>query len=401
MFDAISVSKYNTYIKQIFDAEELLHNIKIIGEVFGVSFSRQVLYFSLKDENATLSCVCFYPEFSDKIKEGDLVTVTGSPNYYVKGGKLNFNVVNIEHAGQGALYQQFVEMKDKLEKEGLFDQAHKIPLPKDIKRIGVITSKEGAVIHDIINVATRRNPNIDIVLFPSKVQGVGAEDEIARAIEKFDNYENIDVIVVARGGGSLEDLWAYNTEKVARAIYNCQKPIVSSVGHETDFTIADFVADLRAPTPSAAAELLTFNVFDKRNELLGMISKFELFVSSYYKNNLDKIGLLYSNIENNFSNILTQNKFNLEKDVMSFKKAIENNLNDEYYKLGLIENSIKKLSPMEILKRGYAKIEQDGKSIDKTSDVMLSSDLEINLFDGKIIASPKSVEDRKWNTKKH
>lgn len=401
MLDAISVTKYNTYIKQIFDAEELLHNIKIIGEVFGVSFSRQVLYFSLKDENASVSCVCFYPEFSDKIKEGDLVTITGSPNYYVKGGKLNFNVVYIEKAGQGVLYQQFIEMKDKLEKEGLFDEKHKQSIPKDIKRIGVITSKEGAVIHDIVNVATRRNPSIDIVLFPTKVQGNGAEDEIAKAIEKFDNYEKIDVIVVARGGGSLEDLWAYNTEKVARAIYNCKKPIISSVGHETDFTIADFVADLRAPTPSAAAELLTYNISDKRAEFFNLISKFKIFVESYFENNLDKVDKLYSNLENSINGILSQNKFNLEKHVLNFKKTCENCVNDEFYRVGLLENSIKKLSPVDILKRGYAKVEQDGKPVDKTSDIVLSSDLEINLFDGKIIALPKSVEGKKWNMKMH
>ena len=364
--DAISVSKLNTYIKQIFDAEELLHNIPVVGEVFGVSFSRNVIYFSLKDENATMSCVCFYPAFADRIIEGDKVVITGSPNFYVKGGKLNFNVVKVEKVGQGQLYEEFVKLKQKLEGEGLFDKSHKKALPSVIKRIGVITSKEGAVIQDIKNVAWRRNPSVDIVLFNTKVQGNLAENEIAHAIEVMGSYENVDVIVVARGGGSLEDLWAYNTEIVARATYACPKPIISAVGHETDFTIIDFVSDLRAPTPSAAAELLTFNITDKKRELDSICQSFVRSVS----------------------NLLTAKKDKLERLNLSLVTGVENLINQKSYEVGILENTLNKINPESVLKRGYAKIEQQGKGIIHANDISLEKDVQIRFSDGVVSAMP-------------
>jgi len=371
VLNSITVSQYSQYIKQIFEAEELLHNIRIVGEVFGISLSRNVTYFSLKDEMNAISCVCFVADGFKDIKEGDKVTVTGSPNYYMKSGKLSFNVVKIEKEGEGELFKKFLELKDKLLKEGIFDESHKKQIPDNIKRIGVITSKEGAVIHDIINVSHRRNPAIDILLYPVKVQGNGAEDEIARAIEKLSNYDNIDVIVVARGGGSLEDLWAYNTEVVARATYACEKPIVSAVGHETDFTIIDFVSDLRAPTPSAAAELL---VVEKTSLLSKMRRVFENF---------------YGSAEDFFFQV--HNKFDL-----LFKSFISNGesyVESKEYELGLIDASLSKLDPMSILKRGYAKLEQGKKKVDKASDVDLQSNVEIYMHDGKIVAKPLEVEE--------
>ena len=398
MLEAISVTRYNNYIKQIFDAEELLHNIKIVGEISGVSFSRQVTYFSLKDEVSSISCVCFYPQLSRFIKEGESVIITGSPNYYTKGGKLSFNIVNIEPAGQGLLYQKFIEMKDKLEKEGLFDISHKKKMPSEIKRIGVITSKDGAVIRDIINVATRRNPAIDIVLYPTKVQGNGAEDEISLAIQNFDDYKDIDVIVVARGGGSLDDLWAFNTEKVARATYNCNKPIVSAVGHETDYTIIDFVSDLRAPTPSAAAELLTENISEKRADLTKKIERLQSLSLYYYRQKKSEFSAYLNNLMS-FSNTLVKyNRVKLDKLAMDFERKAENAVNNSLFEIGLLENSLQKLSPFDILKRGYAKIEQNGKVVDKANDVVISSDVIINFQDGKVVAKPTKKEI-KWNTK--
>lgn len=394
MQEAISVSKYSNYIKQIFDAEEFLHNIKVVGEVFGVSFSRQVAYFSLKDEYASISCVCFYPQISKEIKEGDLIVVTGSPNYYSKSGKLSFNVVDIKPAGQGILFQRFIELKQELEKKGLFSKDHKIEIPKKIKRIGVITSKDGAVIKDIINVATRRNPSVDIVLFPTKVQGNGAEDEISMAIEKFDAYEKIDVIILARGGGSLEDLWAYNTEKVACAIYNAKKPIVSAVGHETDFTIADFVADLRAPTPSAAAELLTENIQEKKVFFNQIITRVIDATQKYIFSKKSELQKNASSLNHLIENIEIASRLNLEKTILSLQNSMDYFINNSSYTLGILENLIKSLSPYDILKRGYAKIEQEGKAIDKIKDLVLSSELDIYLQDGIIKATAKKVEER-------
>lgn len=395
MLEAISVTRYSNYIRDIFNAEELLHNIKIVGEIFGVSFSRQVAYFSLKDEASSISCVCFYPQLLNFIKEGESVVVTGSPNYYTKSGKLSFNIVDVQPAGQGLLYQKFIELKEKLEKEGLFDLSHKKPMPREIKRIGVITSKDGAVIRDIINVSTRRNPSIDIVLFPTKVQGNGAEDEIALAIKKFDQYKDIDVIVVARGGGSLDDLWAFNTEKVARATYECEKPIVSAVGHETDYTIIDFVSDLRAPTPSAAAELLTENVLDKKNELIKKIKRLNSLSSYYYNQKKDEISSFIRALNNASASFLKLNRVKLDKQTLDFERKAEGYINNFSYELGLLDNSLQKISPYDILKRGYAKIEQEGKVVDKAQDIMLSSRLVINFQDGNVTATPSKKEIKK------
>lgn len=371
MLDTLTVSQYSNYIKQIFDAEELLHNIKILGEVFGISRSRNVVYFSLKDELATISCVCFVESLFVNLQEGAKVILTGSPNYYVKGGRLSFNVSKIEKYGQGELYLQFLMMKEKLEKEGLFDADKKKAIPKNIKTIGVVTSKEGAVIHDICSVCWRRDPSINIAIYPVKVQGNGAEDEIAKAVENLSNFEPIDVIIVARGGGSMEDLSAYNTEKVARAVFACEKPLISAVGHETDFTIIDFVSDLRAPTPSAAAELLTSELSSKRGVFERLCDTFKLQLNSF----------------------LTEQTYKLTNLEKSFENLADGIIKTKEYELGILETSLQQLDPMAILKRGFAKIEQNGKVVDNVKEVVLSSKLDIIFQNGKVIAQPIEVKD--------
>ena len=255
----ISVTQFSNYVKQIFNSEELLHNISIYGEVSGFNITRGTAYFNLKDSESLLPCVRFsVDELSYIPKEGDMVVVVGSPNYYTKGGRFSFVVREIKAYGLGLLYQQFLEMKQKLEKEGLFDDKNKKAIPKNIQKIGVVTSETGAVIQDIIDISHRRNPNLNILLYPAKVQGIGAEQTICAGLSSLDETD-VDVIIIARGGGSLEDLSPFNTEVVARAIFGTKKPVISAVGHETDFTIADFVADLRAPTPSAAAEIVSID----------------------------------------------------------------------------------------------------------------------------------------------
>lgn len=386
--EAITVTKLNTYIKQIFDAEELLHNIPVVGEIFGISSSRNVFYFSLKDESSSLSCVSFYPNLFIDIKEGDKVIVTGSPNYYIKGGRLNFNVIKLEKVGLGELYEQFLKLKDKLQHEGLFDEHHKKKIPSEIKRIGVITSKEGAVIQDIKNVAWRRNPMVDIVLYNTKVQGLNAENEIAHAIEVMGKYDKIDVIVVARGGGSLEDLWAYNTEVVARATYNCTKPIVSAVGHETDYTIIDFVSDLRAPTPSAAAELLTFDLSGKRAEMWGMFELLYSEVKKIINKNINAFNMTNYKLFNVIEKRLVKEENNFNNKKYDFLNSCESFINQQYYDLGLIETTIKNIDPKKILSQGYAKIEQNNISVLSLAQLNKDNDLTINFIDGKIKARP-------------
>ena len=386
--EAITVTKLNTYIKQIFDAEELLHNIPVVGEIFFFFSSRNVFYFSLKDESSSLSCVSFYPNLFIDIKEGDKVIVTGSPNYYIKGGRLNFNVIKLEKVGLGELYEQFLKLKDKLQHEGLFDEHHKKKIPSEIKRIGVITSKEGAVIQDIKNVAWRRNPMVDIVLYNTKVQGLNAENEIAHAIEVMGKYDKIDVIVVARGGGSLEDLWAYNTEVVARATYNCPKPIVSAVGHETDYTIIDFVSDLRAPTPSAAAELLTFDLSGKRAEMWGMFELLYSEVKKIINKNINAFNMINYKLFNVIEKRLVKEENNFNNKKYDFLNSCESFINQQYYDLGLIETTIKNIDPKKILSQGYAKIEQNNISVSSLAQLNKDNDLTINFIDGKIKARP-------------
>ena len=248
----LTILQFNTFVKNILDAEEFLSNVSVVGEVTNFKMSGGHAYFDLKEESAMLSCVKFGA--SDlNIKNGDLLTVTGKVNFYVKSGRLNFIVSKVQAYGLGELYQRFLMLKEKLESEGLFREEIKKPIPQFSKRIGVVTSETGAVIRDIINVTKSKNPYTDIVLYPSKVQGVGAENELAKGIEYFNTREDIDVIIVGRGGGSLEDLAPFNTEKVVKGIYASNLPIISAVGHETDFTLCDFAADMRAPTPSAAA----------------------------------------------------------------------------------------------------------------------------------------------------
>ncbi len=392
MTAAITVSKLNNYIKQIFDSEELIHNIPVSGEIYGVSTARNAIYFSLKDEFASLPCVCFYPNLIGKIVEGSQVIATGSPNFYVKGGKLSFNVINVENDGQGKLYEEFIKLKNKLESEGLFDQSHKKDMPKVIKRIGVITSREGAVIQDIKNVAWRRDPRIDIVLFNTKVQGLGAENEIAKAIEKMGTYENVDVIIVARGGGSLEELSAYNSEIVARATYNCPKPIVSAVGHETDYTIIDFVSDLRAPTPSAAAELLTKDLSMQRQNLEGLLARFNKTAKSFIKNKIDfTAGQSYMLLVT-FEKIMLNKKVELNKVRQNLIHSYQNKINSQTYELGLIENTLKKINPKTMLNMGWAKIEQNDKVVKSIDEINFKNQINIYLKDGRVTASPLQKE---------
>ncbi len=385
----LTVTKFNSIVKNIFNSEELLHNVKINGEVFGVSISKQSIYFSIKDEESSLPCVCFYTDLIDNIKEGDSVIVTGSPNFYTKSGKFNFVISKIEPYGQGLLYQKFIELKNKLEKEGLFDSAVKKQIPTTVKRIGVVTSKDGAVIQDIKNVTWRRNPNIDIVLYDTKVQGIGAEKEIAEGINFFSNYDDVDVIIVARGGGSLEDLSAYNTEIVARATYECQKPIVSAVGHETDFTIIDFVSDLRAPTPSAAAELLTKDTKNLLQVYKKDISRLSRIIDNYiadktirYQNAKETILSYIEDICNDKTNELKKIRQNILQKIDNFSTKNEYELKLEFAKLN-------RLNPLDILRRGYAKIEQEGLSIGKLAELNLKKNIEVHFVDGKINAEIK------------
>ena len=378
----LSVGQVNNYIKNIFEAEGMLHNICIYGEVSSYKISNNIAYFNLTDETGLLSCVLFNANKFDVPQIGDVVLVVGTVSYYVKGGKLSFNAYQIAPYGKGVLYEKFLKLKAELEGKGYFDISRKKPLPERVTKIGVVTSATGAVIQDIINVTTRRNPTVNIVLYPVKVQGVGAETEIVKGIEFFNNYD-VDVVIVARGGGSIEDLQPFNTEVVATATYNSTKPIVSAVGHETDFTIIDFVADLRAPTPSAAAECVV-------NLLADDFMLIESYVNNMYDAVSSKINNYYIECENSankmcyaVSGVLTKIESTAKSYMDKFGYLISSKIDSCEHKLEILKSKIESLNPMNILNKGYTKIEKDGRTI-KSSKHMKSGDkYDIVFADGK------------------
>ena len=269
----LSVTQLNEYVNGLLRRDVLLQGLQVRGEVSGFKrHSSGHLYFSIKDAGALVRCVMFRQNavsLSALPKDGEQVTVSGSVSLYVKDGQYQFYVTRLQREGRGDLYRRFLESKEALEAEGLFAQEHKQKLPLLPRCLGVITSPTGAAIQDILHIARRRFPGMDILLYPVRVQGEGAAEEIAQGIRDMDRLGRADVLIIGRGGGSLEDLWAFNEECVARAIYACKIPTVSAVGHETDFSIADFVADLRAPTPSAAAELCVPEYARLKGEILG------------------------------------------------------------------------------------------------------------------------------------
>lgn len=353
MLKTLSVSELSAYITNIFDAEELLHNIKVYGEVSGLSFVRGNLYFALKDESSLMSCVMFGVD-AKNVKEGDQIVATGSIKYYSRQGKINFFVLSIAPYGSGILFQKFLELHKKLQAEGLFDEAHKKPLPKIIKRIGVITSKTGAVIHDIEKVVHRRNPMLDIVVYPARVQGFEAEKTIIDGLKYFDKQLDIDVIIIARGGGSIEDLQPFNSENLAREIYATNKPVISAVGHQSDITICDHVSSLRAATPSEAGEFVAKNIFDG-------IDKF--------KNNIDKLFFIQSNIIDE-KYAMTEKRINKVNTIFSklFLKKFNSikinmlKLNSANFvditedRLSVKNNKLLVLDPSSAFKRGYVRL---------------------------------------------
>lgn len=384
---AISVTELNNYIKSVFEAEVMLHGISVYGEITDLQLVRDVAYYTIKDNMSALQCVSFsIGSKFEKIKNGDQVVVTGSPNYYTKLGRFNFSVYKIEPYGQGLLYLQFLQLKEKLEKEGLFDSVKKKPLPQTINKIGVITSKTGAVIQDIINVTKRRNPNTNIVLYPAKVQGEGSVQTIIAGINFFEQYNSVDVIVVARGGGSMEDLSVFNDETLARRVAGCSKFILSAVGHETDFTIIDFVADLRAPTPSAGAELLT-------KDIAGVKNTFENFKNKMQKNMLSILDKkenqlkffwqkFFYQIEKLTKN--TQTTFFHQKNKLLF--AIDNFINQKEYDMAITQTNLTKLNPRKILNLGYAKIEQNNISIANIASLSSQNNFDVIMQDGQFKA---------------
>ena len=347
-----SVGEINRIIKDLIDNEVILEDIMVAGELSSFSITRGIAYFTLKDNENLLSCVQF--GCKNEFKVGDMVQVRGNVKYYPKGGKLSFNALKIEMCGQGELYQQFLNMKQKLEQVGLFDTQHKIPIPKFVNSIGVVTSKTGAVLQDIKNVAHRRNPNLDIYVYDAQVQGKYAVQDIIQGITYFDNMSDVDVIIVARGGGSMEDLMPFNDEELAHIAFICNKPLISAVGHETDFSILDFVSDLRAPTPSAAAELVTFDTLELKRYVCEMQSSIQNRVESQLSNLILSTHAGISSMEREISSIINDNLMYVNSLASKLDINMETIVNNSIYRVDMSINTLDKLNPSKLLKKGYS-----------------------------------------------
>ena len=387
-----SVSDVNKYIKMIFDSDTLLSNISIRGEItnFKAHYTGHY-YFTLKDENSTIKCVMFkgYAQFVKfKPADGMKVVINGQVSSYERDGVYQIYCKSMSPEGLGDLYLAYEQLKEKLSKEGLFDESKKKKIPFLPKRVGVITSKTGAVIRDIINVSTRRYPNVDLLIYPAAVQGVNVASTVIQGLRTFENLNNVDVIIIARGGGSFEDLFGFNDEELAREIYNCNIPVVSAVGHETDFTICDFVSDLRAPTPSAAAELvypmysdIVNRIYvDKNRTIIAMKNYIErkrqyverLKAAKLEKVPLDKINRYRLTIDN----IISKTESNLRYKIERYKTRCVKSV-----------SKIDALSPLKTITRGYSVTEDlNGKVIKSINDVSANDKIKITLTDGKIDA---------------
>lgn len=385
---ALDVSEANSYIKRILINDPILYNLKIKGEIsnFKVHSSGNV-YLSLKDQNSKINCVIFKNDYDKNLnlENGTKVIASGYISVYEKDGSYQFYIKNIEISGIGNLYIEFNKLKEKLQREGLFDYKYKKSIPKIPKSIGVVTSPTGAVIRDIINVTKRRYPKVHIKLYPVKVQGQGSKDEICEGIDFFNRKHPVDTIIVGRGGGSIEDLWSFNEEEVARCVFDSKIPIISAVGHETDFTICDFVSDMRAPTPSAAAEIATPDINDlyfKLNNIKDRMNKSLINIVEYdnqkLKYTFDKIGTILNDY------IINNKIYELDKIIEKINLNVENKIGKEEMNLKNLGSLLHNLSPLKTLERGYSIVNKENIVVNSVLDVSKDDQIEIILSDGSL-----------------
>ena len=392
-----SVTQINTYIKRMFQSDYALRRISIKGQVSNCKYhSSGHIYFSLKDEESQISCVMFasarYNGLQFELEDGQEVIVDGNVSVYERGGSYQLYAQEIRLNGIGELYVAYEMLKQKLYEEGLFDHEIKKPIPKNPKKIGVVTARTGAAIHDIISTAKRRNPYVQLVLYPAKVQGEGASDTIVSGIRTLDQY-GVDTIIIGRGGGSIEDLWAFNEEIVAQAIYECRTPVISAVGHETDVTIADYVADLRAPTPSAAAELAVYDVRLVLEELYGYKDRLARCILAQVdagREHLDftEKRLRYLNPENQ---MVQKRQYLIDIEERLFRN-MKNELQKKKQMMSLLAARLDAKSPLKRLAGGYAYVtDEAGRMVDSVKSLQVNDVLMMTFSDGVVKSEVQEV----------
>ena len=417
----LTVTAINKYLKYKFDNDKNLMDVFLKGEISNLKFhTTGHLYFSIKDENSKINAIMFSSaakKLNFKPIDGSKVLIHGRISVYESSGSYQIYADEMLEDGVGNLYIAFEKLKKELAKEGLFDPKYKKQLPKIPEKIGIVTAPTGAAIKDIISTIKRRFPMVETILFPSLVQGESAAEDIVRNIKRAENY-NLDVLIVGRGGGSIEDLWPFNEEIVARAIFDCKVPVISAVGHEIDFTIADFVADMRAPTPTGAAEMAVPNMSDlithinnlkiRLNEAMNKkINYQKLYLDSIknsfviknpmimYENKKQKLDSILENIQNLFSNYIKNSRHKL--DLIKSNYILNNPsilYKDKKIYLSNLMEKLELINPMGVLKRGYSLSMQDNNIIKSVKDVDMTKELLIKLHDGNIISSIKKIEEK-------
>ena len=397
----LGVSHVNAYIKQLMDKDFILKNLSVQGEVSNFkAHSSGHLYFTLKDDESTISCVMFKTHVQNMdfiIENGMKIIVQGAVSVYERSGQYQIYVRKMMQDGLGRLYQAFEALKRKLNAEGLFNEDVKKPICKYAGHIGIITSDTGAALRDIVQVAKRRNPYVKMTLYPALVQGQEAAPTIIKGIAYFNQEKKVDTIILGRGGGSIEDLWVFNDEAVARSIYASDIPIISAVGHETDFTISDFVADLRAPTPSAAAELAVYDYYTLQNNL----NQFELTIRQAMYRQLDhkkkRLELLKVQLSHQHPGLKFERKYQYIAELEDkMKMLIENIIRRKRHQVNLLEEQLKGLSPIQRLKEGYAYL-SDLKlnKITSVNQLKPNDKVMVTLSDGQVIATVDGIENNK------
>lgn len=396
-----TVKQVNSYIKNMFTQDFMLNRIYVKGEVSNCKYHTSGhIYFSLKDESGTIACVMFAGQrggLSFHMREGQQIIVLGSVNVYERTGSYQLYAQEIRLDGEGTLYEKYQMLKQELEEMGMFAPEYKKAIPRYAKRIGVVTAPTGAAVRDIMNISARRNPYVQLLLYPAQVQGEGAKESIVRGIRMLET-KNVDVIIVGRGGGSIEDLWAFNDECVARAIFDCQLPVISAVGHETDVTIADYVADLRAPTPSAAAELA---VWDYR-QLQGYLDECRLRMNRSMTGTIRINRLRLKELDVRLSYLHPRHKLQDQQQRLieleeELRTLMRDRVKEARHRLAIQIEKLNGLSPVRKLNQGFAYVEEaDGGVVKSIRQVEMGDELTVYVTDGLIRTSVKAVQKKTY-----
>lgn len=395
---ALDISEANSYIKRILTNDPILYNLRVKGEIsnFKVHSSGNV-YLSLKDEKSKLNCIIFKNNYDKSLNldNGVKIIASGYISVYERDGSYQLYINEVEIEGIGNLYIEFNKLKEKLKKEGLFDTKYKKEIPKMPKAIGIVTSPTGAVIRDIINVTKRRFPKVDIKLYPVNVQGQKSAQDICEGIDFFNKMENVDTIIVGRGGGSLEELWSFNEEIVAREVFKSKIPIISAVGHETDFTICDFVSDMRAPTPSAAAEIATPDLSQIYYKLDNIRNRMSKSLNNQVIIDNEKLINIFDKINNYMKNYVVRDKvIQIDQIYDKINLRLEQNLETSKEKLSKKAALLHNLSPLATISRGYSIVEKNGQVINSIEDVDINEDINITLKDGSLECNVNKINSK-------